>query len=594
MVPDNTQYLTALTAGSLEEVLNVAALVPGSGIAEPWKRADSASRSLLGMGLDELLFSWTGTEFAVFGIEGRPSPVILVEVKDERKRQEVFDKAFRSVFVNENIRLSLDGTRLPRIELPAFLSNLLLSMGIKIPSPYYTVHDGCLFISESPEALLAAVNSVRRNTTLLKSEVWRTMANTGTNKSSFTLFYSLDRSLPFFLKANALITPVLRLYRQGFVQLSLENHELRLELSVMQGLGIGLELVPGFPLEIRRRIENQVYDLKTKKKNESNIFLTQGNTCLAINPADLSLKTLEITGNPGRIWLIPAEGINGAVWAVNSQGRVYLANNDLETLQGFPRITGLRVAAGPAAWGGKLYLSDFSNNEGAIHVIDEKGSLEKWPQTFEAPILSPLSFINFQSKTYTACYPKEFLGGIWLLDSQGAAVKGWPVPVSGIAFGSPVLFAYLDRLNVAFVTQAGELTVHDEAGQLMPGFPQELEGVFYVQPVFDGEYLWLISADGTLFQVSMEGSILSHKILNLEVKEEGCLIAVDVDGSGKPTIFISGEGNALYGFTRNFQSLEGFPLPIWGKPAFADFLGRGKTGISGAGMDNRVYLWQFN
>ncbi|MCL2478920.1 MAG: hypothetical protein FWF22_05420, partial [Treponema sp.] len=139
MVPDDTQYLTVLSAGTLGDILNAASAIPGAEIEDPWKKADSASKSLLGMDLNELLLSWTGNEFAVFGMTGRDSPVIVVQVKDEKKRQDVFSRVFNSVFINENNRLNLDGTRLPRIELPAFLNNVLMGMGIKIPSPYYSI-----------------------------------------------------------------------------------------------------------------------------------------------------------------------------------------------------------------------------------------------------------------------------------------------------------------------------------------------------------------------------------------------------------------------------------------------------------------------
>ncbi|MDR0601951.1 MAG: VCBS repeat-containing protein, partial [Treponema sp.] len=71
------------------------------------------------------------------------------------------------------------------------------------------------------------------------------------------------------------------------------------------------------------------------------------------------------------------------------------------------------------------------------------------------------------------------------------------------------------------------------------------------------------------------------------------IIAADVDGDKVPEIFFSGEGNALYGYTRNFSSLDGFPLPLWGQPSFADLNGDGKSECTGTGLDNRLYRWHF-
>jgi hypothetical protein len=120
-----------------------------------------------------------------------------------------------------------------------------------------------------------------------------------------------------------------------------------------------------------------------------------------------------------------------------------------------------------------------------------------------------------------------------------------------------------------------------------------LEGVFFLQPVFDGEFLWLLSSEGVLYQVSPEAVVLQQKIPNLQVKEESCLVTADCDGDRIPEIFFSGEGNALYGYARNFSSLDGFPLPVWGRPVIGDLNGDGKTEIAGAGLDNRIYRWQF-
>jgi hypothetical protein len=111
--------------------------------------------------------------------------------------------------------------------------------------------------------------------------------------------------------------------------------------------------------------------------------------------------------------------------------------------------------------------------------------------------------------------------------------------------------------------------------------------------VFDGIFLWLISENGDLVRVSMEGEILRQNIPRFRVMQEGYITTVDVDGDKIAEIFISGDGNALHGYSRNFRSLEGFPLPIWGRPLFADLNGDGKIECTGIGMDKQLYRWQF-
>ncbi|MDR1174790.1 MAG: VCBS repeat-containing protein [Treponema sp.] len=624
IIPENTQYLTLLSAGPLREILDAGSAVSGAEFDRTYSQADSAAKSLFGLSLDDILCSWTGSEFAVFGLEGRPNPVIAVEIRDEAKRREIFNKIFQSIFIEENINLNLDGNRIPRIQVPGFLAVFLKWLNVEVPSPYYTVHDNYLLVSESAETLLAAVNAIRGNAVLPKTELWRTLAGNSAGRpassrgsgdlNSFSLYYSLDRSLPFFLRGNSMAASVLKLYRQGLVRLSLEQRTARISLSVIPGAGKGIMPVPGFPVETGGRTDNRLYGVRSGQ--ESRLLLVRDNAALALNPADRTFSEMPNPGGPGSpgregslLYLIPAEdenfpvrnagGDDGIAWVVNSQGRVSLVNKNMESLRGFPVITGVRLSSAPAVQGGKLYLS---GEDGYVHIVDKQGAVSRWETRFTPPLLSPPSFLEWHNSVYAASYPKSFLGELWLQDLAGKALPGWPVFASGIAFGSPLLFGSNGsgvsnnsnaRLLMAFITQAGELTVYAEDAVPLPTFPLSLEGVFYVQPVFDGEFLWLLNDRGMLYQISLEGEILSQEIPRLSVKESGFITTADVDGDGIGEIFFSGEGNVLYGYKRNFMSLDGFPLPVRGRPVIADINGDGKIEFAGAGMDNRIYMWQF-
>ena len=626
MVPADAQYLTLLSAGNLSELLDGAsAIAGGTSKADEWEntilRTDNTARTALRMNLDELLFSWTGAQFAVYGLEGRPNPVIAIEIKDEKKRKEVFDKAFSSIFLSENIQLRLDGNRIPRIQVPGFFNAFLNLLGVNVPSPYYTIQDNYLFISESAETLLAAVNAVRRNDVLPKTELWQSLSLDNSGPSSFTLFYSLDRSLPFFLKGSGAAAAVLRLYRQGLVRLVLENKVLNISLSVIPGAGRGLLPAQGYPLDITElvkansqgsaqgRLSNRLYRIPI---SSSRLLLTMGNNAILVNPVDKTIKTAGLSGSLGTsFYFLPALGSSagqvrpgsagtanveeGIAWIVNSQGQVSYVNTNMESSRGFPLPTGIQLSAPPAAWGGKLVLS---GEDGSLYTVGSNASVSRWGNRFSSPLRSPPSFLDFDNNTYAAVYPKSFFGEIFILDATGQPLPNWPVQVAGIAFGSPLLFNarhpdMQDRLFAAFITQAGELAVYTESALLLPGFPLELPGVFYIQPVFDGESLWIIESEGTLYRVSLDGEVFSHKVPRLTVKEEGYITTADVDGDKKGEIFFSGDGNALHGYSRSFSSLEGFPLPIWGMPVFGDLNGDGRLDIAGIGMDNKLYMWQF-
>jgi hypothetical protein len=611
--PASSQYTTVLSAGTLKELYQ-AALLFTPDLDETLRTADSSSRLLLGLTLDELLFSWSGKEFSVFGLEGRPHPVFAIQIADERVRQEVFDKAFRSIFISEDVRLNLDGVRMPRIAVPEFLQALLRKWDIFLPSPYYTIYKDFLLISESADTLLSALRAMQKNDVLTRTAAWRSIAGGRTVTSALSLYYSLDLSIPFFLRKNTNLSAFLTLYRQGLVRMSFDRGLVELSVSLVPGSGNGVTLLSGYPLDIGYVPSNQVFGSGRSRVFFSSFCGTASNVAasnVAAFSVDLIDNTIYKLEGQGYNWIIPAN-IKDNAWVVSDRGRVTLVDGNMEPVQGFPVLTGLLISSPPQVFEGLLYLCD---EDGKVHTVNEHGAIGEWETSFMAAVRSPPSFLTIPARgrnrggSYSAVYPKSFFGEIWLLDTDGRVLPNWPAPVSldaGIGFGSPLLFAHNNNVYIAFVCQSGELIVYDENASVIRSFPLYLNRVFYHQPVFDGEYLWLISSDGTLFRVSLEGEFLYQNIPGLSVMEEGYITVFDSSsgaassgtassGNNKvPDVFFAGEGNALYAFTRNFRSLEGFPLPVWGRPYFIEAQGSNrKAEIIGMGMDQRLYRWQF-
>ncbi|MCL2092971.1 MAG: hypothetical protein FWH12_02145 [Treponema sp.] len=612
--PEAAQYAAVISIGTLEELLEAALVFSGPELGDLIRQADSASRTILRLTLEDLLFSWSGSEMAVFAMEGRPHPVYAIQVRDEGRRQEVFDRAFRSIALSENVRLNLDGTRIPQIEVPGFIQSLLRRWDINLPSPYYIVHQNYLFLSESADTLLAAMRAIQRNEILPRSAQWQEIAGGargGSIASAFSLYYSLDVAVPFFLREQTLISSFLRIYRQGLVRVNLDRGQLSLQIALVPGSGSGMILVASAPIQARQRPSNLVYGAGDHPAlpGPSRIFLSAGESVLAIDPGTMDIiGTLE---GQGQHWIIPAQGLGTQIraWVVNDRGRVSLVDGNLEQLPGFPVVTGLRLSSPPEVFNGMVYLSC---EDGRVHSVDAQGRVQVWETSFFAALRSPPTFMTLvprglvgqQPRHFAATYPKSFFGEVWLLDHEGRALPNWPASLlsdadddfsfdSGLGFGSPLLFAQENRLLLAFVSQAGDLFIFDEEAREVPPFPIKLGGVFFQQPLFDGQFLWLISAEGFLFRVSLEGEVLLQGIPGFQVREEGQLILFDYDGDGIPEIFITGEGNALHGYTRNFRSLESFPLPLWGRPYFIEAQGNRRPEIIGMGMDALLYRWQF-
>ena len=591
ILPSTTQYATIMSMASVKELVDLAQAVQGPELTAMLKKADTASRLLLRVSVDDLLYSWTGEETAVFGLEGRPKPVFAIRIANENRRKQVFDSLLSSFAISGDSSVVLDGVRIPRIRMPEFLSAILSVWDIRIPAPYYLVENGFLLLSESPENLLETATARRRNSKLIQTEVWTQLTADTSDESGMSLFYSLDRSIPFFLKGNDTLARVLKLYGKGLAKLSVHNDTVRLSLTARTSHSAGPKALAGFPIKANGKIGPKVGLLSYKKDGSRRILYTlNGNTLAGLNPVDSSVLQYETAD---RLFFLPVSddplesAESPAVWTLSERGVAALLNGDLQPLQGFPAATGIPVSAEPVVNDGNLYIT---GTDGTFWRLSAEGEKVQISLPFSQVLRSPPAFAALGRKTVMAMYPKSFAGKLWLTDTDGDALDGWPVQVAGIAFGSPVLFEHKRGFYAAFLTQAGEFELFNEDGKPIPGFPMQLPGVFFLQPVWDGTYVWALASDGTVFRIGLDGVYDSRNIGGLSAKQ-GVLTAVDISKSKR--LFISGEGNLLYGFTGDFAALPGFPVKGWGAPWIGDFDGDGYTECISPGLDNSIYGWRF-
>lgn len=591
LLPADTQYYTVYALGPFAEMAKAASAVAGPDFDAAWGSADRAARSFLGLSLDELLFSWTGGECAVFALEGRPLPVFAIEVADEEKRRAVFERLVNSFAIEETDPVTIGDRRVTRLALPDFLARLLALWNVRVPSPYFVVEKGVLFFSESPENLAATVTSVASRDFLEDSETWKRLDPRG-GASALSLFYSLDRSVPFFLKGDTFVARVLKLYRQGVADLSFQDGLARLTLSVADSEPVGMSPLPGFPRAVSGAVDGRVRFLPFKKRGTGRALLSVRDGLAFVDlssGAETRVAFPSGTRIVGVASLPLADEKAGAAWAVTTAGSVSLVSSNGELAAGFPVELGLAPSGDPAARPDSLIVP---MADGSIRVVFASGAVESVSLPFGEPLRSPPTPIEAAGRSLMALYPKSFFGGIWLTDGAGGPLPGWPVKVSGIAFGSPLAIERDGRVIVAFLTQSGELCAYDEEGLPLAGFPLRLPGVFFAQPVFDGKSLWALAEAGTLYRVGLDATLSSHVVPGLRASRPS-LVAEDVDGDGVREIFVSGDGNALHGYRADGASISGFPLSAYGAPYVGDCNGDGLVECVALGMDGKLYGWQF-
>ena len=165
------------------------------------------------------------------------------------------------------------------------------------------------------------------------------------------------------------------------------------------------------------------------------------------------------------------------------------------------------------------------------------------------------------------------------------------LPVDGIAYGSPCFFEANHQTYLAFITQAGVLTIWDLKGQILKDFPITLEGVFYLNVKAANGQIIALSQDGTIFTVSPDGNVTKVKIPHLSAKT-GYITILDFDKDKQEEIFICGESNTIYGFNKDLEFLSSFPITGYGSPVFVDLNSDKKIDCLVLSIDKKLNAWK--
>ena len=581
---DSVQYYTVLNAGSLAELKNALfPILPVKNIDSTWAKADFACRVAFGLSIEDLLFSWTGKEFAAFGIENQNDPVFALQIKDEKKRRAVFDKFVSSIFIKDDNSLILGGVRLPRLKLPSFLNGLLAVFGVEIPSPYYLVLDDFVYFSESPENLSAVFNSHDNKNLLQKTENWKIVSSKIKNDSTITLFYDLARSVPFFIRKNVDFANVLKLYTLGRFDAKIQNDSISLVLQASSKKRKSSRAIPGFPISLEKNADSSSVVLESGK-NPQTIFWTSKSSVNALDVSSLEIKTVENVGKCA-LACAPKKTKDGVLWAVSESGNVYLCDKTLSPISGFPVSLGEKRAAGVgivAVENGVLIPTDF----GKIAFVDFSGKVYKFDE-LELSIKSSPTVLN----EFAAVYDKSFFGGIYFLDlkNQKYANAKNPLSVDGIGFGSPAMIRSGKRVFTAFVTQAGLLTIWEGANP-DPDLQKTIDGNFVGNLVSSDEYFYALSTDAVLHRIGLNGEELCVQIPHATAKNAH-LCVLDL-GKNEKGVFVNADSNVIYAFNEKLELLPGFPLAGSGIPVLVDVNGDKTPEIVSITMDKKIVAWK--
>ncbi|MCR5612579.1 hypothetical protein [Treponema sp.] len=589
-VPDITtrlsssiQYYTVLNAGSLEQLMDAA--IPFTNdpakTRSTLKTADNLTKTFFKVSLDELLFSWTDQEFALLGIEGLNDPVFAIKIGDEAKRKQVFESIFNSFLITENKSLILNGVRIPRLELPPFLDGLLTVFNISLPKPYYLVYNNYIYFSQSAETLSSIYASFSNGTNISFNQNWKSVSEKTDGKAAISLFYDLERSRPFFINSNLQISKILELYSIGRADFSIKENFISFNLNAVSRRAGSIKKIPGFPIELNGKHHSKILTCDVSKPTTI-FWLEDRQTVKAMN-----IKTTKVS-----LYELPAaatisavqKGQSEYVMALTSERELYLLNDKLELVKGYP----VKLA--------EDYIDTPYLNLPTSYIPTTLGHFYKITDRAVSPAIAGLE--DFEDAKISAwyngsagvIYEKGFIGKIYVLYNGHCINADNPIMLDRIGFGLPAVAEQKEGLVVGFVSQSGTLSIWNiKENNVTLSKEIDLKGVFYHNVVLCGNNFYALSSTGELHRINCsDGSVLSVQIDNVTTKEG--FLSVQTAG-GHNYISVGIDGNMIYSFNENLELVSGFPVAGTGVPAFADVNGDNYPDCFALTIDNKLNAW---
>jgi hypothetical protein len=245
-------------------------------------------------------------------------------------------------------------------------------------------------------------------------------------------------------------------------------------------------------------------------------------------------------------------------------------------------VTGQAVS-GPPAVSGEGLVVPVSSDPALLLVAPDGGT--RFSSAMHARSRSRPAVSSFA----IAALPRSFESSLYLFDTDGKLLPGWPAALSGIASGDPV-FAGVDTPEaglVVAVTEAGDLYAFTPGGAAVPGFPAALQGSFDAAPAWAPGWraLFAVSTEGVLWKVGADGAVLGSAVLGRGPARDSGLVAFDADGDGREELYVYGGGDALYAYSGDLSPVPGYPVPGSGRPSFIDVDGDGTLDIVVQGAD---------
>ena len=595
-LPDDTNLYTAINIQSFEEFYKLFLYLQEGGYEKTIEKIDNACQVFFKMSIDEIIFSWIGSEIGAFTSTISSSPVIFLKIKDKKQNKMVFDKLVSSILL-EDSNLNFDGVNLNKISFPDFLQSIIRNFAASFDTPYYTIIEDFIFFSMDPASLVNMVKKYDEELTLNYDNVYRDITSKVEKKATLFLYFNLGTTSHKLLQGKTFIPKLLKLYEKGVLTINLDNSSIRLDLAAA---GINIKkthLFPGYPKKIESVISSPVICRNiTGSGLDELIYTTQNKKLMVadINNNSIGDFPVRIDGINKIAPIINDLDNNGEleIYVFTEKGTLHKYDTKGYKEAPYPISTEFKGSPAPVLYNGKLIF--YSKNDKKIYFL-KSNKKEEFNFEFKTPLLSPITI----SKNTFAFYPKSFNGTIFLTNDAGKTLNGWPNDAGGIGYGSPIIEAIgkSGAKKVIFITQSGNLNIWNYNGNIEKGFPLKMDGIYYTQPIVgdvgmnNGREIITLNKDGLVSIISDKGNILIQKKIKDAASKDRKMLLFDADKNGKQEIFIYGGTNNIIALNSELDIFSGFPVKGNTKPDFTDFNSDGQYEMVVGSVDSYIYAY---
>lgn len=588
LVPEltrKTQYYTSVHIAPLSELKDASfpLLQKTQDIKSIWRDANKWSNRLLGLSVEDMLFSWSGSELGVIGMEGNSDPVFALQIVDETQRINIFKKLDSSWLIKDNSSLILGGARIPCLQLPDFITNLLSCFSVDLPKAYYFVHGNFIYFCLSPQNLSAIYAQAKENDYLVNTERWQDASGNLKDASSLSLYYNLERSMPFFITQNSMISKILKLYKFGRADVRIGENTLSFELNATSVKSDETKVVEGFPVECQGKLD---YKLMISSQKDTVYWVENSRDINSFELDSLQHNRMPMAGKAAVAPLAKSLKDKGDLWALTSNGTVYLLNRSLKAIDKYPVIADSPANPFELCTTAKNELIYPTKDGRIVFYSTEKNKYAELPEGAGKVRTKPAVCEN-----KLAFYAKGFDGQILYADSVSKEFdESKTCYIEGIGFGSPCLVEEDGLTYTAFVTQSGAFYLFKN-NSIAPGFPVQLESTFHTNAAYLDHAFYLIGDDALVYKINMNGNYTTVQIPTSKTAKEGTITTVR---SGKNKgVYASADENLIYGFNSDLELYPAFPLIGHGIPVFADVNGDSKDECIILSTDKKLYAWDY-